>query len=61
MGGTPSIDPAPNILTGVLEVIKPSLLANFRTGPSIFASIIPPLPFFTSFWIRKYYDRVCKI
>ena len=37
---TPSIGPAPIILAGVKEVVKPFVLANFRRGPSIFASIM---------------------
>ena len=40
MGETPSIGPAPTILAGVKEVVKLSLLANFRKGPSIFARIM---------------------
>ena len=40
MGKAPSIGPNPNILTGVKEVVKSSLLANFRKGSSIFPSIM---------------------
>ena len=40
MGETPSIGPAPTILAGVNKVVKSSLLANFRKGLSIFASIV---------------------
>ena len=51
LGGTPSGGPTPNIITGVKEVIKPSLLANFRKGPSIFESI---MTVFAKFWTPLY-------
>ena len=51
MGGTPSRGPAPKILTGVKEVIKPTLMANFCKGPSIFASI---MVVFAKFWTPLY-------
>jgi len=40
MDGTPSISPAPTILAGVEEVVKPFLLANFQKGPLIFPSLM---------------------